>query len=58
MVHDWSKLFDGAFHDFQTSWIGAIRSSLNNGLPPSRYYAVTEQIVGGAAPETDLKQTI
>ena len=51
MVHDWSKLFDGAFHDFHTSWIGAIRTSLNNGLLPPGYYAAAEQVVGGPSPD-------
>lgn len=51
MVHDWSKLFDGAFHDFHTSWIGTIRTSLNNGLLPPGYYAAAEQVVGGPSPD-------
>lgn len=51
MVHDWSKLFDGAFHHFHTTWIGELTKSLNNGLLPPGYYAAAEQVVGGPSPD-------
>lgn len=51
-VHDWTKIFDGAFHDFHQSWIVEIRNALNAGLLPNGYYAAAEQVVGG--PNADV----
>lgn len=45
-VHDWTRVEAGIFHDFHTAWIMEIRSTLNNGLLPSDYYALAEQHAG------------
>ncbi len=41
-VHDWSRVGAGIFHDFHGAWITAIRTALNEGLLPDRYYALSE----------------
>lgn len=51
-IHDWTKIFDGAFHDFHQSWVFSIKSSLNKGLLPPGYYASMEQVVSG--PNADV----
>jgi Protein of unknown function (DUF4058) len=51
MIHDWSRVIDGVFHDFHTAWIVAIRSALNDGLLPPGYYALAEQVVGDIMPD-------
>lgn len=45
-VHDWTRVEDGIFHAFHTTWIGAIQSALNGGLLPDQYYALAEQHFG------------
>jgi hypothetical protein len=42
-IHDWSRVDAGTFHDFHTSWIGNLRSILNEGLLPDGFYAMAEQ---------------
>jgi hypothetical protein len=41
----------GIFHDFHHAWIEEIKRSLNNGILPSGYYALAEQIAGGIGPD-------
>lgn len=50
-VHDWTKLFDGAFHHFHHSWIAELSRALNEGLLPASYYAMAEQVAGGPHPD-------
>ena len=50
-VHDWSRIFPGAFHDFHQAWTAEIRKALNGGLLPKGYYAAIEQIVSGPEPD-------
>ena len=50
-VHDWSREFDGLFHDFHQRWIGAIRDILNERLLPDDFYALAEQVAGGPVPD-------
>jgi hypothetical protein len=45
-VHDWTCVEDGIFHDFHTTWIGVLRTTLNEGLLPGGYYALAEQHMG------------
>lgn len=52
LVHDWTRVEAGIFHDFHTVWIGTIRTALNDGLLPEGYYALAEQHVG--RPITDV----
>jgi hypothetical protein len=42
-VHDWTRVDAGTFHAFHTAWITHLSETLNNGLLPSDYYALTEQ---------------
>jgi hypothetical protein len=51
-LHDWALVDAGIFHDFRTTWIGAIRTALNEGVLPKGYYALAEQHCGG--PITDV----
>ena len=51
-IHDWTQIFDDAFHDFHQSWIVHIRNRLNGGLLPEGYYAAMEQVIGG--PNSDV----
>ncbi|MBI4606207.1 MAG: DUF4058 family protein [Planctomycetes bacterium] len=50
-AHDWTKVSQGILHDFHNSWVVALRNALNSGLLPPGYYALTEQVTGGAAPD-------
>jgi hypothetical protein len=50
-VHDWTTVDAGIFHDFHQSWIIAIRNSLNEGLLPSDFYALAEQVTEGPIPD-------
>jgi hypothetical protein len=43
-IHDWSRVFDGAFHAFHHAWITHIQESLNGGILPAGYYAMAEQV--------------
>jgi hypothetical protein len=51
-VHDWTRVEDGIFHAFHTSWMGRIQDALNEGLLPRGFYALAEQHVG--RPITDV----
>jgi hypothetical protein len=52
-VHDWTRVSDGAFHDFHYSWVLEIKRALNRGLLPKGYYVMAEQ-VGGALGVPDV----
>ena len=47
-IHDWTRVDAGIFHDFHHTWITEIKRVLNSGLLPPDYYALAEQIAGGA----------
>lgn len=51
MVHDWTRVEAGIFHDFHHMWIAEIRRAMNAGLLPPDYYALAEQIAGGLGPD-------
>ena len=50
-IHDWSRVYDGAFHAFQLGWIAELQIALNQGLLPPDYYAMAEQVAGPAVPD-------
>lgn len=50
-IHDWTRVDAGVFHDFHQSWIVSIRNVLNDGLLPSDYYAMAEQVAEGPIPD-------
>lgn len=43
-VHDWTRVSDGAFHDFHYSWVLEIKRALKRGLLPKGYYVMAEQL--------------
>jgi hypothetical protein len=50
-IHDWTKVEAGIFHAFHHDWITEISGALNQGILPSSYYALPEQIAGGLGPD-------
>jgi hypothetical protein len=50
-VHDWTKTYQGAFHHLHVTWLVEIARALNDGLLPPGYYALGEQVIGGAVPD-------
>ena len=57
-VHDWSKVDAGIFHTFHGSWITHLLESLNEGVLPTEYYALSEHHVGLTIPDVmTLHQT-
>ena len=50
-AHDWSRVTAGIFHHFHGAWIVALSDALNQGVLPSRYYALAEQSLGDAGPD-------
>jgi len=50
-IHDWTKTYAGAFHHLHVTWLVEIARALNDGLLPSGYYALGEQVIGGAVPD-------
>jgi hypothetical protein len=50
-VHDWTRVAAGIFHDFHHGWISTVKYALNQGILPSEYYAMAEQVAGGLNPE-------
>ena len=50
-IHDWSRVNAGIFHDFHSTWIIELKKTLNDGLLPSGYYALAEQIAGNVGPD-------
>lgn len=50
-VHDWSRVEHGIFHDFHHAWIAEIRKTLNKGVLPPDYYALSEQYAGSWGPD-------
>ena len=45
-IHDWTRVEDGTFHHFHTTWITHLSEALNAGMLPSPYYALAEQHLG------------
>jgi len=45
-VHDWTRVSDGTFHDFQYSWVLEIKRALKRGVLPDGYYVMVEQLGG------------
>lgn len=50
-VHDWTRIYAGAFHDFHHSWLEEIKRALNRGLLQPDYYALIDQVAGGLGPD-------
>jgi hypothetical protein len=43
-MHDWARVHAGTYHYFHTSWLVDLARHLNQGLLPTGYYAMGEQI--------------
>jgi hypothetical protein len=56
-IRDWSRVFDGAFHDFHLAWIAELRAALNGGILPPEYYAMAEQVARPMIPDVLSLQT-
>jgi hypothetical protein len=50
-IHDWTKVDAGIFHHFHNGWITRISDALNDGLLPTGYYALAEQITRPFGPD-------
>ena len=50
-VHDWTRVSAGTFHHFHNGWIIHLSESLNSGLLPEGYYAMSEQHAGQIIPD-------
>lgn len=50
-VHDWTRIYAGAFHHFHVTWLVELARALNHGILPAEYYALGEQVIGGAVPD-------
>lgn len=42
-VHDWTRVDAGIFHSCHLAWITHLKESLNGGLLPEGFYALSEQ---------------
>jgi hypothetical protein len=45
-VHDWTRVEAGTYHSFHSAWITHLMETMNNGLLPGSYYALSEQHMG------------
>jgi Protein of unknown function (DUF4058) len=50
-IHDWTRVDAGLFHDFHQDWTIELRRTLNGGLLPPGYSALTDQRIGGPIPD-------
>ena len=50
-IHDWTRVDAGMFHDFHQDWTIEICRTLNRGLLPPDYLAMTDQRVDGTEPD-------
>jgi len=50
-IHDWTRVRANRFHHFHQDWTVEIARSLNRGLLPPGYFAMTEQKTGGPEPD-------
>ncbi len=50
-VHDWTRVSAGTFHDFHNAWIVHLKESLNGGLLPAGFYALSEQHAAQVIPD-------
>jgi hypothetical protein len=50
-MHDWTRVDAGIYHDFHAVWLYQIRHTLNNGVLPTGYYALTDQVVYSLGPD-------
>lgn len=51
LIHDWSRVDPGVFHDFHLIWVARLRNLLNDEVLPRPFYALAEPVVGEAEPD-------
>jgi hypothetical protein len=57
-IHDWTLVDAGIFHHFHQNWVPELSRTLNDGRLPAVYYALVEQVSGGAlARRADFART-
>jgi hypothetical protein len=50
-IHDWSRVDACVFHDFHQAWTVEICNSLNSGVLPRDFFAMSEQVASGPIPD-------
>lgn len=50
-IHDWSRVNPGLFHHFNHAWTAELSKTLNAGVLPAHYFALSEQTAGGLVPD-------
>ena len=50
-AHDWARVDAGIFHSFHLAWLSHLSETLNGGLLPDGFYALTEQHAGRRIPD-------
>lgn len=50
-IHDWTRVDSGTYHSFHQDWTIEICRTLNRGVLPDGYFAMTEQRVSGPEPD-------
>jgi hypothetical protein len=50
-IHNWIPEYGWLFHHLHGEWIRTIGRALNDGILPSDYYALTEQVTIGVTPD-------
>src|SRR3954464_2111202 len=50
-IHDWTRVDAGLFHHFHERWIHALCDTLNGGLLPRGFVALSDQVAGGPIPD-------
>jgi hypothetical protein len=50
-IHDWSQIDHGVFHHFHQAWTIEIINVLNDGLLPTDFMALAEQVISGPIPD-------
>jgi len=50
-IHDWTRVPAGILHHLHGTWLFELAGELNEGVLPPGYYALGEQVAGGAIPD-------
>jgi hypothetical protein len=50
-MHDWTRVSSGIYHNFHQDWTIEICRTLNRGILPEGFYAMTDQRVSGPEPD-------
>lgn len=45
-LHDWTRVGDGAFRGFRTTWMVLLKVHLNDAILPEGFYADVDRVVG------------